>query len=524
MNKKLSKLSLIIGSVLVATHAVASTPANTLVIAQSIDDTSSFDPAQGFELTTVQAFNNLYQRLVKADVNNPSQLLPDLAASWSAGTDNRSLVFKLQPNAHFASGNKVTADDVVFSLSRVVTLNQEPAFILTQLGLDEKNIASHITKLDDATVKFSWPANASPDFVLRLLSAPVASIVDSKVALSHQQNNDLGHQWLASHSAGSGPFSIRNYVPHEALVLDANPTSPAGAPKLKGILIKNVPDAAARRLLIEQGDADIARNLGADQMAALKDKADVKPLAIPYASLYFLQFNSKASAALGNPAFWEAARWLFDYDKIANQLLQGQFQIHQAFLPEGYPGALSDQPYRFDPEKAKAILHKAGLANVSFKLVVNNQPPYLDIAQALQASFAQGGVNVELVPGISAQVSTQVKSHAYDATLASWGPDYFDPHTNASAFAFNPEDGSKTLAWRANWQIPALSQQTVAAIAQADPAKRVAAYQALQRSVQQSSPFVIGLQARSLIAVRDNVKGYVQGVNPDMVFYDKVSK
>ena len=58
------------------------------------------------------------------------------------------------------------------------------------------------------------------------------------------------------------PYKIRTYVPHEVVVLDANPGSPEGAPTLKTILIKNVPDPAARRLLIEQGDADIARNRG----------------------------------------------------------------------------------------------------------------------------------------------------------------------------------------------------------------------------------------------------------------------
>lgn len=524
MNTRLPRWALIASAALLSIPAIAATPANTLVIAQSIDDTSSFDPAQGFELTTVQAFNNLYQRLVQADVQNPTQLKPDLAVSWQAGKDNRSLIFKLNNKVKFASGNPLTADDVVFSLIRVVKLNEEPSFILTQLGWNAQNVASAITKIDDNTVKLEWPEAASPDFVLRLLSAPVASIVDSKEVLSHQQGDDSGHQWLASHSAGSGPFKIRNYTPHEVLVLDANSTSPRGAPKLKSILIKNVPDAAARRLLIEQGDADIARNLGADQLAGLTGKPGVKPLAIPYASLYFLQFNAKASPALGNPAFWEASRWLFDYQKIANQLLKNQFQVHQAFLPVGYPGALKDQPYSYNPEKAKAILQKAGLTNVSFKLAVNNQPPYLDIAQALQASFAKGGVTVELVPGISSQISTKIKSLDYDATLASWGPDYFDPHTNASAFAFNPEDGSKTLAWRANWHIPELNKQTLTAIAENDSAKRIAIYQKLQKNLQKSSPFVIGLQARSLIAVRSNLKGYVQGVNPDMVFYDKVSK
>ena len=84
------------------------------------------------------------------------------------------------------------------------------------------------------------------------------------------------------------------------------------------------------------------------------------------------------------------------------------------------------------------------------------------------------------MPGISSQVSTKVKALNYDATLTSPGPDYFDPNTNAAAFAYNPEDGSKTLARRANWQIPALSKLTLAATAENDTAKRVADYQQLQ--------------------------------------------
>lgn len=308
------------------------------------------------------------------------------------------------------------------------------------------------------------------------------------------------------------------------VLLSANPSSPAGAPKLKNVLIKNVPEPAARRLLLEQGDADIARNLGADQIAALKGKSGVTPLAVPMASLYYIQFNIDANPVLKNPALWQASRYLFDYHGIADDLLKGQFQVHQSFLPQGFLGALNDNPFSYDPEKAKAILSKAGLKNVSFKLSVSNQPPYLDIAQALQASFAKGGIKVELIPGISSEVATSVKAHKYEATLNAWGADYFDPNTNAAAFAYNPEDGSKTLAWRSNWHIPELNKQTLAATAESDKAKRIKLYEAMQREVQQNSPYVVGLQARNLLALRSNLKGYVQGINPDMVYYSQVSK
>lgn len=516
--------SLLAVALAAAFSTYAATPKDTLVIAQSTDDADSFDPAKGFELTTVQAFTNLYQRLVQSDPQNPTDLKPTLATSWKAGSDNRSLTFELRKDAKFSTGNPLRPEDVIFSLGRVVKLNLDPSFILTQLGWNKDNVDGFLQKIDENHVQISWTANVSPTYVLSLLSAPVSSIIDEKTAMENEKNGDLGNGWLATHSAGSGPYQLRKVVMHEVVLMTANPTSPAGAPALKNILIKNVPEPAARRLLLEQGDADIARNLGADQIAALKGKAGVKTEAIPMASLYYIQFNVGANDTLKNPAFWEAARYLFDYKGIANDLLKGQFDVHQTIIPKGFPGAVNDTPYTFDPEKAKAILQKAGLTNVSFNLSTSNQPPYLDIAQALQGSFAKGGVKVNVQPGLSSEVSTNVKAHKYQATLNAWGADYFDPNTNAASFAYNPEDGSKTVAYRSDWHIPDLNKQVLAATAESDPKKRVELYEAMQKQVLKSSPYVVGLQARNLIALRDNLKGYVQGINPDMVYYSQVTK
>jgi len=502
----------------------AKTPDNTLVVAQSLDDVTSLDPAQGFELTSVQAFTNIYQRLVQSDPQNPTQLKPTLVESWEQSP--RSLTFTLRSDAKFSTGNTLRPEDVIFSLGRVIKLNLAPSFILAQLGWTKQNVDQHLIKISDNQVKLTWDADVGPSFVLSLLSAPSSSILDAKTLLSNEVDGDLGHQWINTNSAGSGPFKIKKYVPHQILLLEANALSPTGAPKMQYVLLKNVPDVATRQLLLEQGDADLIRNLSSDQFTSLQNKPGVTRLALPYASLYYLMFNAKNSdnSDLANPAFWEAARWAFDYKGIADGLMQGHFKVQQSFLPVGFNGALTEQPFHFDPAKAKAILAKAGITQPHFKLAVSNQPPYLDIAQALQASFAKAGIVVELIPGVSSQISSSVKSHDYEATLTAWGPDYFDPNTNASAFAYNPNNGSKTLAWRANWQIPALSKLTMAARSETDSAKRSAMYKELQEKVRASSPFVVGLQNKKLIALRSNIKGYVQGITPDMVYYMNVSK
>ncbi|PVZ88983.1 ABC transporter substrate-binding protein [Serratia sp. S1B] len=517
-------LSLFVLAALSST-AWAATPPNTLVVVQSLEDIVSLDPAEANELSSIQTVPSLYQRLVQADRDNPAKVIPVLAESWQDDAAAKTLTIKLRPQAAFSSGNPLTADDVIFSYIRAVKMNKSPAFILNVLGWQADNIEQQLKKVDDHTVQLSWTADVSPAVALNILSTPIASIVDSKVVQANVKGDDFGNTWLKLHSAGSGPFKMRVYQPHQAIVLDANPTSPGDKPLLGNIIIKNVSDPSARRLLIQQGDADIARELGPDQTSALKNQPGVQVLEIPSAEQNYLVFNTgnQTNPLLNNPAFWEAARYLVDYQGITQDLLKGQYFIHQSFLPVGLPGALKDNPFSFDPAKAKAILEKAGITNATLTLDVENKPPFITIAQSLQASFAQGGVKLELLPAAGSQVYARVRAKQHQAAIRLWIPDYFDAHSNASTFAYN--DGkSSTVAGINSWQIPELSQQTLAAVAEADPAKRAERYTALQQALQQSSPYVFIDQAKTQVVLRDNVKGYQQGLNADMVYYDRVSK
>ena len=505
--------------------AYAATPANTLVVAQGLDDIVSLDPAEANELSSIQTVPSLYQRLVQPDRNDPAKITPILAESWQADAAAKTLTIKLKNDAKFASGNALRPEDVIFSYTRAVTLNKSPAFILNVLGWQPDNIASQLKKIDDHTLQVSWTADVSPAVALNILSTPIASIVDEKLVAANVKANDFGNEWLKMHSAGSGAFKMRVYQPHQAIVLEANETSPTGAPKLKSVIIKNVPDPASRRLLIQQGDADVARDLGADQIDALQGKPGLQVLSIPSAEQNYVAFNTAntANPLLANPAFWEAARWLVDYNGITKDLLKGQYFVHQSFLPVGLPGALDNNPFKFDPEKAKAILAKAGIKDALFTLDVENKPPFITIAQSMQASFAQGGVKIDLLPAAGSQVYARVRAKQHQAAIRLWIPDYFDAHSNASAFAWN--DGkSSTVAGLNGWQIPQLNKETQAAVAEADPAKRLDLYKKMQEELQRSSPYVFVDQGKTQIVVRDNVKGYQQGLNADMVWYDNVTK
>src|ERR1700733_5532638 len=150
---------------LAAGHARAASPADVLVVAQSLDDIASLDPAEGFELSSVQAFTSLYQRLLQPDAVDPTVLRPTLATRWQQGPTRKSLIFELRPDARFASGHPLRPEDVIFSLTRAVKLNRAPVFILNELGWRADNIEGELSRLDDHRVEIRWSAEVGPAFV-----------------------------------------------------------------------------------------------------------------------------------------------------------------------------------------------------------------------------------------------------------------------------------------------------------------------------------------------------------------------
>ncbi|WP_226779950.1 ABC transporter substrate-binding protein [Oceaniglobus trochenteri] len=512
---------------LAAAPALADTPDSLLVVAQNIDDIVAIDPAQAYEFTSGELVTNMYDRLVQYDAEDPTVLAEGLASAWETDAEARTITFTLRDGATFTSGNPVRAEDVTGSLARVIKLNLTPAFILAQLGWTPENIDQMVTA-DGNTITVKYEGDYSPAFVLNVLASRPASIVDMETVMANAVDGDMGNAWLNENSAGSGPFSLQTYRPAELVRLKANPDYFKGAPKMKGVILQHVAEAATQQLLLEEGDVDMARNLTPDQIASL-DTTDIKVEKYPQAAVHFLSFNQKTES-LTPPAVWEAARYLVDYQGMVDSFLAGQMEIHQAFWPKGFPGSLDDTPYSYDPEKAAQILADADIElPINVELDVINATPFTDMAQSLQASFADGGINFEILPGTGAQVITKYRERTHQAMLLYWGPDFMDPHSNAKAFAYNADNSDEnyqaTTTWRNSWAVPdALNKATTAALTEADPEKRLEDYRAIQTEVQKESPIVIMFQAAYQVGMDKDVSGYVNGATSDYVFYRLVEK
>ena len=114
--------------------ALAATPKDTLVVAWAFDDVISMDPSEAFEISAGEVMGNTYDRLLRYEVKDPSKLVNDIAKTYSVSADGKTYSFEIKAGLKFASGNPMTAEDVVFSLQRGVLLDKSPAFILGQFA------------------------------------------------------------------------------------------------------------------------------------------------------------------------------------------------------------------------------------------------------------------------------------------------------------------------------------------------------------------------------------------------------
>jgi peptide/nickel transport system substrate-binding protein len=510
----------------------AATPKDTLVMAMAIDDVITLDPAEAFEISAGELLGNSYERLLRFDVSDPSKLLPDLARTWKVSDDGKTYSFELKPGIKFASGNPLSAEDVAWSLQRAVLLDKTPAFILTQFGLNKENVKDKIKATGPLSLTIETDKAYAPTLVFNCLTANIGSVVDKKLVQGKEVLKDgvgdLGAAWLKTNYAGSGPMKIREWRANEIIALERNDNFAGAKSKPARVIIRHIKESATQRLLLEKGDADIARNLTPQDLDALAANKDVKITSTAKGTVYYFSLNQK-NPILAKPEVREAFKWLLDYDAIGKTIIKNIGVVHQNFLPQGLLGAASDKPYKLDVAKAKALLAKAGYPN-GFKVTVDMRTvqPVQGLTEAYQQTLKQAGIELEILPGDGKQTLTKYRARSHDIYVGQWGADYWDPHTNADTFARNVDNSdeakTKPLAWRNAWNIPELTKKADAAALERDGAKRAKMYQEIQAEFRKTSPFVMLYQQTEVAAYRSNVDGLKLGPTSDSTYLFAVSK
>lgn len=474
------------------------------------ESTDSLDPARGYTQTSGFIFRATYETLVTFPDEDASSIEPMLAESWEVSEDGLTYTFTLREGAEFASGNPITADDVVFSFNRLKNLQDSPAFLAD-------NVAS-VEAADTQTVVVTL-ASPDPSF-LSTLPNPAFQITDSKVIQENGGTDaddaataDTAEEFLNSNSVGSGPYLLEKWEQEVETVLVRNPNYQGDAPYFDRVIITNIPESATQKIALEAGDIDLALDLTADEISGLEGNPDIQIVRGPANIIHFLLMNAdpEIGGPMADPKVQLAVRYALDYDGYV--ALWGGVQPGSN-LAVGLAGALGPEAaLKRDVEQARQLLAEAGYPD-GFEVTLS----YPDFsfqgvnmntnAQKIQSDLAEVGITVTLNPG-QLQVSLEEYRNGQQGFgYWFWGPDKLDP---VDFLSFLP--GGKVATERALWTPERAEQSLLDLIEQAkvesDQDTRLDLYRQLQEYAQQTSTFAPFNQPDIQTALGADIQGYV---------------
>jgi peptide/nickel transport system substrate-binding protein len=497
--------------------ALAATPDDTMVMAYNIDAMSTLDPAQIGEVVTNEIILNTCDSLVRHDMADETNVVPAVAESWEVSDDGMTITFHLVEDAVFPSGNEVTAEDAAWSLQRVLKLGFGNAATLTEYGFTAEQAEQQFVAEDDRTLVMHLDKPYPVEIILQAVAANrVANVLDKELIMANEVDGDLGNGYLTTTTACVGPYHVRQWNAGEVVVLEANENYYGVQPKLRRWIIRHVPEAGAQRLLLEQGDVDVARDLGAEDLRDLESNEDIELKSNKKHQMYYMAFNS-GQERFADDRVRLAFKYMVDYEGLADTVMAYDGVPRADVVPLGAYGALNEtegQPFSLDLDKAKALLEEAGYGDgFESSLLIGSIPYNAPVAQHIQQNASKVGIDLKIEQMANAQLFSRFRGRDFDTVLIGWSTSVPHAHGMLSRHAVNPDNSDEAKltmypTWRASWYRPEFNEKIEAALFETDKDKQLQMYRELQLEHMQHGPFAYLFQITDNAALRNNVENW----------------
>ncbi|MCK4682043.1 ABC transporter substrate-binding protein [Candidatus Bipolaricaulota bacterium] len=476
------------------------------------------DPATAYDARSSVIIQNVYDRLITFEGADASKFAPQLATDWEASEDGMVLTFHLREDATFHNGDPVTAAAVKYSFDRVITMNQPPAWMLTQMmNLDSTRV------IDDYTVEvhLTMPYGAA----LGVLTHPVASIVNPAVV---EANGGIvagdENLWMNQNEggAGSGPYILEQWIPAERLTFERYDGYWGEKGTIKTIECPIVTEMATRIMLLLAGDADIHPYFPAVNVPDVEGADNLIIDSYPTFDVNFIALGCRGP--VGDKVVRQAISYAFPYQDVVDYVYLGYASTLTGAVPAGMLGYYeipADQRYKLDIDKANQLLDEAGWVwpgdpGVGFRhkdyelldmvvLLPIAAEVRLQTALLWQAELKKIGFDLiirEIVWAIAYKV---VRAHEVEGMLTGWLPDYPDPDNYVDAIL---NSGNADAIYGNEYNNPDMDALIAEAKLEVDPARRVALYKQIQELAFEDAPYIWTAQAENVVIMNERVKGY----------------
>jgi ABC-type transport system substrate-binding protein len=477
---------------------VGATPpsqAHTVVVGL-LADPVTLDAHRATDIVSGAILVNVCEPLVRLR-DAGSRPEPALATTW-ATLDNRTWTFTLREGVRFHDGAAFDADAV---LANVEDLRQRGT-----LRARAARLGPHAVSLT-----LEQP-NAA---LLATLSQPLYCLL-SPAALAD----------TARPPVGTGPFRLASARPG-LVELEALPSHWSGAPRLRRVTFRRLPDEGALVEALLSGAVDVTSALGPAAAERLHRKPRLAVDSRTGLNLCFVSINNERAPFTDRRVRLALAHAL-DRETLVRRVLAGHGEPARAPLPPllagaSRPGGAAAR----DPGQARKLLAQAGLAQgFDTTLLFSAVPrPYLPaphaLAEQLRGELADVGVRVKLVEVPSWSEHTErAQRGAYDLALLGWQADTLDPNDFLSALLSSEAIGATN---RSRYRSEAMDGLLRRGRRLADPAQRQAAYREAQALFQRDAPWIPLYHVAVLAVYRRDVQGLMPGPT-GILRFDKVWK
>ncbi|MEM5475533.1 ABC transporter substrate-binding protein [Pacificibacter sp. AS14] len=355
---------------------------------------SYLDPGRDHSNVGSQFYYNSFDTLIDRDHSKlEPEWVPALAVSWEL-IEPTIMELKLREGVKFHNGDPMTADDVIFSLNRMMQATFPPYVVRAKDRLANFPMAE---KVDETTIRIH--ANREEPLWETLISLQQVMIIPKAYTMAltgdPEVAEDSDFEAFALAPVGTGPYKVESFQPGEKLVWERFDDFWGETAPLERVNVIQISETASRITALKTGEADIVTNIAPDQLSLIDNDQDLKTAGSATA-LFHVMIMNQNHPKLKDPRIRQAMSLAIDRDALNEGLWLGK-----AIVPSTHTmvemGALH-QPdlvtFEYDPERAKELLAEAGYDG--FEIQYDTAATYytngLLAAQAIMEMWANVGI------------------------------------------------------------------------------------------------------------------------------------